>query len=299
MTLKQRFIDVLVIRQLQQNSVQTYLSIFDTFERWLATNNLKAENATHDQLKRFIASSNSASVIRQRIGVLKNLYEFCLNQGYKTYGFPYPKKKKLIPEYLTPYELSKVFAQIKNKKQLAIVKLQYACALRVHEVVKVKRTDFVKKYDQHQQKFVYDLRVCGKGGRIDEIPVPDETIQEIISYWQSLKEKPFDNYLFAGQFKDNYSYRSVQMVMTRALGACGLSAKSPTHILRHSRASHLIQAGVDISYIQKLLRHSSVKTTMVYTHFKITDMRVIFNRADLFIQDKIENEKQHLLKEAC
>ncbi len=71
-----------------------------------------------------------------------------------------------------------------------------------------------------------------------------------------------------------------------------------THILRHSKASHLIQAGVDISYIQKLLRHSSIKSTLIYTHFKQTDMRIVFNRAELFTQEIIEKEKQLLLKSA-
>lgn len=297
MDLRNRFIDVLTIRQLQPNSIKTYLSIYDNFDWWLKNNKLTAEVATHDQLQQYIACVNSPSLIRQKIGVIKNLYEFCLGQGYKTYGFPYPRKKKILPEYFTPFELTRVFAQIRNKKQLCIVKLQYACALRVHEVVKVKRTDFIKKYDQHQQKYVYDLRICGKGGRVDEIPVPDETIQEIFSYWESLKEKPKE-YLFEGQFKEYYSERSVQILMKRAMRHAGIKKKGATHILRHSQASHLIQAGVDITYIQKLLRHSSIKTTMVYTHFKPTDMRLVFSKAQLFTQQIIEQEKQLFIKSA-
>ena len=296
-TLRNRFIDVLTIRQLQDNSIKTYLNIFDNFERWLWQNNLIAEHTTHDQLQKYIGCVNSPSLIRQKIGVVKNVYEFCLGQGYKTLGFPYPRKKKVIPEYLTPYQLSEVFSKIKNRKQLCIVKLQYACALRVHEVVKIKRTDFIKKYDTYQKQYVYDLRVCGKGGRVDEIPVPDETIQEIFSYWETLKEKPKE-YLFEGQFREFYSERSVQIIMNRALKECGIKANSPTHILRHSCASHLIQAGVDISYIQKFLRHSSIKSTLIYTHFKPSDMRVIFNRARIFTQEIINNEKQLLIKSA-
>lgn len=298
MNLRNRFIDILTIRQLQLNSIKTYLSIFDGFEKWLRENNLEAEHITHEQLVSFIAFPNSSSLIRQKIGVIKNLYEFCLGQGYKTYGFPYPRKKKLLPEYFTPYELSRVFNSIENIKQKCIVKLQYACALRVHEVVKIKRTDFIKKYDQHQQKYVYDLKICGKGGRVDEIPVPDETIQEIFSYWQSLDKKPFDDYLFGGQFASCYSLRSVQIVMKRAMKYCGINKKGSTHILRHSCASHLIQAGVDISYIQKLLRHSSIKSTLIYTHFKPTDMRLVFSKAQLFTQEIIEKEKYKLLKSA-
>lgn len=296
MTLREKLIDVFTIRQLQPNSINTYLSIFDNFESWLKKSNLPAEEATHDQLQAYIACVNSPSLIRQKIGVIKNVYEFCLGQGYKTYGFPYPRRKKLIPEYFTPFELTRIFDQIRNKKQLCIVRLQYACALRVHEVVKVKRADFIKKFDPHQQKNVYDLRVCGKGGRVDEIPVPDETIQEIFAYWETLPVKPRE-YLFEGQFAEYYSSRSVQIIVKRAMRMAGINKKGSSHLLRHSRASHLIQAGVDIAYIQRLLRHASIKTTLVYTHFKSTDMRVIFNRAEAFIQESINQEKQFLLKQ--
>lgn len=295
-TLRDRLIDVFTIRQLQPNSINTYLSIFGNFEWWLKKNNLEAEHVTHDQLQTYIGCVNSPSLIRQKIGVIKNVYEFCLGQGYKTYGFPYPRKKRLIPEYFTPYELDTLFSKIRNPKQLCIIKLQYACALRVHEVVKVKRSDFIKKMDPHQQKFVYDLRVCGKGGRVDEIPVPDETVQEIFAYWETLRVKPKE-YLFEGQFAQYYSSRSVQIIVKRAMHAAGIKKNGSTHLLRHSRASHLIQVGVDVTYIQKLLRHASIKTTLVYTHFKPSDMRVIFNRAEAFIQESINQEKQLLLKQ--
>lgn len=295
--IEKRFNEVIIIRNLQPNSIGTYISIFRTFMRFCQENDYNPKEIELPQLNSFIALTNSESLIRQKIGVLKTLYEFVFNQGYKTYYLPYPKKKFVLPEYLTPYELSQVFQQIKNKKQKAIVKLQYACALRVHEVVKIKRTDFIKKYDGNLQKFVYDLRVNGKGGVIREIPVPDETINEIFDYWRSLKEKPKE-YLFEGQFAEFYSTRSVQIIMRRALRQCGLKKSQPTHILRHSKACHLIQAGVDIRFIQKLLGHKRITTTEIYTNFRTSDMRVIFNQAELFTQSTIEKEKQYLLKSA-
>ena len=141
MTLRERFIDVMNIRQLQPNSIRTYLCILDNFEKWIEDNSIKLEEATQYQLKNYIASTDSASLIRQRIGVIKNIYEFCLGQGFKTYGLPYPRRKKILPQYFTIYELNQIFSKVKNKKQLCIIKLQYACALRVNEVVKIKRTD--------------------------------------------------------------------------------------------------------------------------------------------------------------
>ena len=295
--IEKRFTEVLIIRNLQPNSINTYVSIFRSFMGFCEKNNYNPKEIELPELNSFISLINSSSLMRQKIGVLKTLYDFVFNQGYKTYYLPYPKKKFTLPEYLTPYELSRVFDQIKNKKQKALVKLQYSCGLRVHEVVKIKRSDFIKKFDGNIQQFVYDLRICGKGGAIREIPVPDETINEIFDYWRSLKEKPKE-YLFEGQFADFYSIRSVQIIMRRALKKCGLIKSQPTHILRHSKACHLIQANVDIRFIQKLLGHKRITTTEIYTNFKTTDMRVIFSRAELFTQQSVNQEKQNLLKSA-
>lgn len=294
--IEKRFNDVLLIRNLQPNSIGTYISIFRSFMQFCETNDYNPMEIELPELNSFVSSSASSALMRQRIGVIKTLYEFVFNQGYKTFYMPYPKKKFHLPDYLTPFELNEVFILITNKKQRTIVKLQYACALRVHEVVKIKRSDFIKKYDGNLQKFIYDLRVCGKGGSMREIPVPDETILEIFEYWRSLKNKPSE-YLFEGQFKEYYSERSVQIVMKRAMRKLGINKYGSTHILRHSKASHLIQAGVDIRFIQKLLGHKNIKTTEIYTNFKTSDMRVIFNKAEIFTQQSIDNQ-QKLLKSA-
>jgi site-specific recombinase XerD len=296
MTHKEKFLSVLSVRDLQPNTVNTYTTIFDSFMRYCISLKLIPEDVSREQLIFYVSKINSDSMKCQAIGMLHNFYEFALMQGVKLYNFPYPHKKRELPDYLTPQELKLLFDNVSNIKQRTILKLQYACGLRVHEVCKIKRSDFIKKWDGNNERFVYDLKIIGKGGHYGIIPVPEETINEIFSYWKWLKER-HPEYLFKGQFRSSYSTATVQLIIRKTLRSLGIIKRGSSHLLRTSRAVHLLNAGIDIAFIQRLLRHRSIKTTQQYLGFKTDDMRVVFRNADLFLQKEFEiNHKQ--LKQA-
>ena len=152
----------------------------------------------------------------------------------------------------------------------------------------------MKHWDGNTQQYVYDLRINGKGGETHKIPVPVDLIREIRSVYLQFSETEQDSeYLFRGQFKSYYSSRSVQEIVSRALKALSIEkeGKHTTHLLRISRGTHLILAGVDISFVQKLLRHRKIETTQKYYNgVNQNDLRVVFSNADNFLKESLVKE---------
>lgn len=274
-----KFKTMLMIRRLQPNTIETYMACLAVFLEWCFSNQVIPEDVCDDALAQWLAETKSESLLRQRIGTIQNFYTHCLGIPYKLAHIPYPKKHDYKPDILTRIEVETIVSAIKNKKQKAIISVQYYCAMRVHEVVKIKMTDFLKNYDARQGGFIWDLKIRGKGGSDDIIPVQPEAIFYIEDYYNSCDNPPTE-YLFEGQFRSWYSERSVQIIMKRTMKQLGICKKGATHILRHSRATHLLQEGASVAHVQKLLRHKNIKTTQRYEHLDRNDLRVAFIKAD-------------------
>ena len=290
---KERYIrifnETIRIRNLGFNTIENYNGHLNLFLDYCEMIGKLPEDFDTNDLRTYLAKDNiSASTIGQRRGMLCNLLD-CFGMGFKLYPIKPPRREHRLPDFFSVPELNKIFSSIKNEKQRCIVKLQYACALRVHEVVKIKRSDFIKIWDAHDEKFVYDLRILGKGLKERIVPVPEETIAEIFSYWKNSTEKKGE-YLFPGQQSLWYNERSVQMVVKRAMIENRIFKNGSTHLLRHSRATHLHQAGVDILYIKELLGHERLKTTEVYTHLNKGELRIVFRKAETFLNDALMGE---------
>jgi integrase/recombinase XerD len=263
---------VLIIRRLALNTTDTYVSCLNVFLSWCENLDIFPPQITESQMRDFLCSLESQSYLRQMRGTLDNFYTYVLHHPQIMSGMPFPRKSNSLPDYFTPHELLRIFESVRNNKQRIILKLQYACALRVGEVVKVKWSDFSCDFDG------YILRVCGKGSHTDVLPVPNETIQEIIQVFGN--KFGLNEYLFKGQFKEFYSERSVQQIIGRAMDECKIFKDGSTHLLRHSRATHLIQSGVSLRHVQVFLRHKKSTTTEIYTHLDKRDLREAMNHAD-------------------
>lgn len=283
---------VLTIRRLAQATIEAYVSCLKMFLNWCEEADIFPPNLIKTQLTDYLSHTESASLLRQQIGTISNFYEFVLGIPHITAGIPYPKKEQSLPDYFSPQELMQIFDAVKNDKQRLILKIQYALALRVHEVVKIKWSDFIKNYSHELGIDVYEVKIKGKGGQVSMLPVYPETINEII---QVLGDKfGISEYLFKGQFKDFYSTRSVQMIINRAMDECKILKDGSTHLLRHSRATHLLQNGSSLRHVQMLLRHKKSTTTEIYTHLNTVDLRSSFMQSDNKMQQAIN--KQKLLK---
>lgn len=169
----------------------------------------------------------------------------------------YPKQiKQSLPIYLNPPEVKKLIDATNNLKHKCIVELLYAGGLRLSELLQLKISDI----DSHNMI----IRINnGKGKKDRVVMLSDKLLADLRTYFTLYK--PID-YLFTGQSGGKYSDKSVQLVIKEAAFKAGIKKHVTPHTLRHSFATHLLEKGTDIRYIQELLGHKSIHTTEIYTH---------------------------------
>jgi integrase/recombinase XerD len=149
--------------------------------------------------------------------------------------------------------------------------LTYSSGLRVGEVTRLKLHDLDK------ERFVVHVRQ-GKG-RNDRVTVLSRSAYEIVCIYLE-KERPYD-WLFPGADRDQpITERTIQRVFERARNAAGIQKPATVHTLRHSFATHLLEGGTDLRYIQELLGHENIKTTQIYTHVSTKDARRVMSPLD-------------------
>jgi integrase/recombinase XerD len=183
-----------------------------------------------------------------------------------------PKNPKLLPNVLSKEEIKAILNAQSNIKHKAMLSLIYSCGLRCGELLRLKLTDVDSKRGL--------LIIRQSKGRKDRItPLSEKIVEMLRSYY--LAYKPMI-YLFEGQKKEEmYDERSLQNVLKQALNKCGINKPVSLHWLRHSYATHLLENGTDLRYIQELLGHSSSRTTEIYTHVSTRELGKIKSPFDL------------------
>ncbi|MDI9512668.1 MAG: tyrosine-type recombinase/integrase [Bacillota bacterium] len=190
-----------------------------------------------------------------------------------------PKKEKKLPEILSKNEISKLLKAVKNLKHKAILYLVYSAGLRVGEVVKLKPTDI------DSDRMLIPI-IQGKGKK-DRYTILSETALSILR--QYVKVYKPEHWLFPGQHPDKHlTERSVQKVFDNARIDAKIRKDVSVHNLRHSFATHLLEGGVNLRYIQELLGHSSSKTTEIYTHVTQKNLSNIISPLDTIMMNKEE-----------
>ncbi len=173
----------------------------------------------------------------------------------------YPRSKnKSLPVYLTTREIRKLMDNVTNLKHKCIVQLLYGCGLRLNELLHLKLVDIDSK-----NKII--LIRNAKGGKDRVVMLSPLLLESLRRYYKIYHP---EEYLIEGQGGGIYSEKSVQVIVKNAALKAGIAKKVTPHTLRHSFATHLLENGTDIRYIQDLLGHKSVNTTEIYTH--ITDI---------------------------
>ena len=226
---------------------------------------------TQDDLKIYFAHCHtklklSESTIHSRLNAVKFYYE-SLIKGEKFYWeIPRPKKPLQMPTLFSKEDIEKIMNCTGNLKHKTMLLLAYSSGLRISEVIALKIVDIDSK-----RMVINILSAKGKKDRI--VPLSKTTLKYLQQFFISYRPK---KYLFEGQ-KENepYSSRSLQLILDRAKQICGVTKKGSIHALRHSYATHLLDKGVDITYIQKILGHNDLKTTLRYLHVTIRDLNKI------------------------
>lgn len=257
------------LRNNSESTIATYTSILKTF---LSKVLKDPRSITVRMVEDYLLTLKTTKYKRQCIYTLRHFYFSVMNMPGYLDSIPIPKQEKYVPNILNVQEVHRLVNSIDNLKQRACIQLIYACALRIGEAVAIKVADV-----DGPQLQLHVRQAKGAKDRI--VPIPAETLTMLREYYK--KYKP-DNYLFAGQGGyGKYDERSIQQVFHRAKAKAGIKKQVTVHSLRHSRATHLVDNGVDMSMIQKFLGHANIKTTTdFYLHTSISTMQNIFAGAD-------------------
>ena len=194
------------------------------------------------------------SQINSRYNALKFYYEQVLGRDKFFIDLPRSKMPSQLPKHISVRDIKRLFEAVSNPKHSLMMKLCYGMGLRVSEIVNLKITDI----DSGNMQVLLEQ---AKGKKDRYVNLPESILEELRSYYKQYKPK---KYLFEGQSGGKYSIRSAQSVFESAMKKAKINKDVGIHGLRHSFATHLLENGTDISYIQSLLGHSSIKTTLRY-----------------------------------
>jgi integrase/recombinase XerD len=221
----------------------------------------------------FLLSNHSIShtYVNQALSAIKFLYKFVLLKGKILYNLPRPKREKKLPNILSQGEVLAILGTLKNYKYKAILFLVYSAGLRVGEVVRLKVEDIDSK------RMLIHVRQ-GKG-RKDRFTILSEVALKMLK--QYANEEKLDYWLFIGDNNETHlTERSVEKIFKNACKKAQIKKNVSVHSLRHSFATHLLEEGTDLRYIQELLGHKSSKTTEIYTHVTKTSISKIKSPLD-------------------
>ncbi len=198
----------------------------------------------------------SENTLHSRINAIKFYFEQVLHKEKLFFEIPRPKKPLQLPKTISARDIKKLFEVTQNVKHNLMLKICYGMGLRVSEVVNIKITDIDSNTMQ-----VFIERAKGKKDRYANLP--ESILEQLRAYYKLHKPQ---KYLFEGLQGEQYSIRSVQQVFKNAMKKAGINKVIGIHGLRHSFATHLLENGTDIKFIQELLGHNDIKTTMRYIH---------------------------------
>ena len=257
--------NMLILKRSKPNTAKCYISMFTRFLAYFYSKKISELSKTEIisyMLWEINQNGISATVQNQLINAIKYYYEKVLGNPREIYNLPRPKITKNEPLVLNKIEVQNILTEINNIKHKCIISLIFSAGLRRSELLNLKVNDIDL---ERKTVFIYK----GKGGK-DRISILAETtIRYINEYLKQYRPK---YWLFEGQKGGQYSAESIWKIFNRLKKRCCVNKKGNVHLLRHTFATYLLESGTDIRYIQKLLGHSSIKTTEIYTHIANNDL---------------------------
>jgi site-specific recombinase XerD len=216
------------------------------------------------------------------MNALKFYYEQVLHRERFFFDIPRPKKRIQLPKVISEEKILMGIEKLKNLKHRVLIMAAYSAGLRVSEVVNLKITDI-----QSDRMQILIRQSKGKKDRM--VPLSKALLEALRIYFKQYK--PID-WLFEGQFPGtSISTRTAQAVFNQVYKSLGLPKGITFHSLRHSYATHLVENGIDVTFVQHLLGHNDVRTTLRYTHVSQKKINNIESPLDRALRLKNENEK--------
>lgn len=270
------FQDFMTLKAYSWQTQKLYINHLKRFISFVDTDLDKVENDDVRKYVLFIINNNncSKSFIDQAVSVIKLLYKEVLPKGDIISNIPRPRKDNKLPRVLSQSEVLQILQATNNEKHKTILFLVYSAGLRVGEVVRLKSEDI--------ESTRMLIRVNkGKGSKDRYTLLSQIALDQLRKYYKLYKP---EEWLFSGsKAGDHITERTVQRIFENSCTKAKITKDVSVHTLRHSFATHLLESGVDLRYIQELLGHASSKTTEIYTHVTQKNISEILSPLDKLV----------------
>lgn len=265
--------ECLMLKRYSHRTVKSYRSALRQFFKFY--DDIKPRQIERKQIDAFILflireKKVSESYQSVMLSAITMFYSEVAGQPDKVAKMLWPKKQEKLPKVFTENEVTRLLHSIENLKHRCILMLIYSAGLRLGELINLRIHDL-----QPEQNRVFIRDAKGKKDRCSILS--EKMLTHLAAYREVYKPA---QWLFEGATGGSYSERSVQLIFERAKAKSDVYPYATVHTLRHSFATHLLEHGTDLRYIQELLGHSSSKTTEIYTHITQSGMNKIKSPLD-------------------
>ena len=254
--------------------IHSFLGYYNSTE----TSRLSLTDIHRYNSKVILASNYSISYQRQFIGALKLFFTHVVPCSFEIEALERPMREKRLPEVLSKEEVKRIIKYISNLKHRVIITTLYSAGLRISELQALKLADIDSK------RMLVKVRMS-KGRKDRMIKLSEANLYLLRQYYRGYRPKQF---LFEGPSGAPYSSASIRKILKRACQRAGIKKRVSPHTLRHSYATHLLELGVDLRYVQAMLGHSRPETTMIYTHVSTVKIQDMANPFDELVQEEID-----------
>ena len=290
------FIEALATEKgFSENTSRGYRNDLEQFLNYLAENRRSrgrdpvdidwVDNLTIRGFLGYLHKRNKKATIARKLSALRSFFNYLVKRGVTednpAASILTPKQEKTLPSYLAVDEMFRLLDSIHSGRILdlrnrAIFETLYSCGIRVSELVGLNTLNVDYRQDL--------IRVLGKGGKERIVPIGKKALAAIKTYRQLLNQKcgiseKINGPLFLNKNKGRLSARSVARILDKLVAACGLLTPVSPHTLRHTFATHMLDAGADLRVVQELLGHKSLSTTQKYTHVSIDRLMETYDKA--------------------
>ena len=261
--LRQQYIDDLKLRNFSAGTIKVYVHAVERFARFLKRS---PDDSTVEDVKRFLVAeinrgmSRSYCVIQRN--AMRHLFEQTLGRSEQFDSIPRPKRERRLPVVLSREEIQRLFSVVENIKHKALLMVAYDAGLRLSEIRNLEIGDI------DSQRNVIRVRQ-GKGKKDRYTRLSPGLLKLLREYWRA--ERP-QRLLIPGATENKpYDLATPGHILKKLCRKAGITKRVSMHCLRHSFATHLLEAGTDLRVIQQMLGHANIQTTCRYTHISVDE----------------------------
>jgi len=272
-------------RNFSENTLDAYVRDIKKLKEYAEEDleNVGPDSIAYENLQEYIFNLSKKKFSERSqarwISSIKSFFKFLLEDEFRDDNpaslLEGPKLGLYLPDTLSLMDINKIIAAIEidsdlGKRNQSIIEVLYGCGLRVSELIdlKISNINFKEQY----------IKVIGKGNKTRFVPLADYTADLLENYIKDVRSKnkinkKYEDTLFLNSRGTSMSRVIVFLIIKELTDKAGVSKKISPHTFRHSFATHLLQNGADLRYIQEMLGHSSITTTEIYTHLKTEELR--------------------------